>query len=118
MATFPTLKTGAVLQYPAPKRLQFRNQLIQFLDGTEQRYREYSTSLRQWVVRLDLLDESELSEIEDFFVAMKGQFGSFTFIDPRDNVSYPDCSLTDELEVELRGELRGRASLVIRENRS
>ncbi len=119
MATFPMLKTGAVMQYPAPKRIQFRNQVIRFLDGAEQRYREYSAPIREWVVRLDLLDESELAAMEEFFVAQKGKYGSFTFIDPRDNVSYTDCSLADdELEVEVTGDLRGRTRLVIRENRS
>ena len=38
---FPTLKTGAVMQYPGKRILQFSTDVVRFLDGTEQRYREY-----------------------------------------------------------------------------
>ena len=119
MATFPTLKTGAVAQYPAPRRLQFRNQVIRFLDGAEQRYRGYAQPLRVWVIRLDLLDEAELAALADFFEMQKGAYGSFTFVDPRDNVSYPDCSFGNAgLDSLLAGEARGSATVVVRENRS
>jgi hypothetical protein len=119
MATFPTLKTGAVAQYPAPRRLQFRNQVVRFLDGSEQRYRGYAQPLRQWVIRLDLLDEAELADLTAFFETQQGPYGSFTFIDPRDNASYPDCSFANAaLDTLLAGEARGSAALVVRQNRS
>jgi uncharacterized protein DUF2460 len=119
MATFPTLKTGAVAQYPAPRRLRFQNQVLRFLDGSEQRYRGYSSALREWTIRLDLLDDAELAALRDFFETQKGAFGSFTFVDPQDNTAYADCSFTDDrMSMELEGESRGRTTLVIRENRS
>jgi len=37
MASFPTLKTSAVAQYPATKAVKFQNQVMRFVDGTEQR---------------------------------------------------------------------------------
>jgi phage-related protein len=118
MATFPTLKTGAIMQYPATATIRYSNQLIQFVDGAEQRYRDYLAPLHEWVIRLDLLDEAEMKSLEEFFTEQQGQFGSFVFIDPKDNVTYPDCSLViDDLNVALNGERRGKTAVIVRENR-
>ena|SRR5438270_5712218 len=119
MANFPVLKTGALMQYPATATVRYFNELIQFVDGAEQRYRGYPAPLHEWVIRLDLLDEAELKALEKFFTDEQGQFGSFVFIDPKDNVTYPDCSLViDDLNLSLDGEMRGKTTVVVRENRS
>src|SRR5258706_66724 len=119
MANFPALKTGVVMQYPATATIRFVNQLIQFVDGAEQRYRDYPGSLHEWVIRLDLIDEAELKALEQFFTDRQGQFDSFVFVDPKDNVTYPDCSLViDDLAFSLNGERRGKTIVVVRENRS
>jgi len=43
---FPTLKTGAVVQYPAKRVLRFNTQALRFLDGSEHgkgaRYPQYA----------------------------------------------------------------------------
>lgn len=119
MATFPKLKTESVMQYPGGKALRFASQVVRFMDGSEQRYREAAAPLRRWIIRLDLLDEGELAAIEEFFLANQGTFGSFAFTDPWDGVEYPDCSLEgDVFEFWLDGEMRGRTSLAVVENRS
>jgi len=119
MATFPVLKTGSVMQYPATMTIRYSNQLIQFVDGVEQRYRDFPAPLQEWVIRLDLLDEAELKGLEKFFMDQQGQFGSFEFIDPKDNTSYPDCSLLiDDIDFSVNGERRGKTTMVLRENRS
>jgi hypothetical protein len=119
MADFPTLKTGAVMQYPATATVRFFNHSLRFVDGAEQYYRNYKTPLREWVIRLDLLDEAELKSIEQFFTDQQGRFGSFSFTDPKDNATYPDCSLMiDDLAISLNGERRGKTTVIIRENRS
>jgi hypothetical protein len=119
MATFPTLKTGAVMQYPAKASIRYSNRLIQFVDGVEQRYRDYPAPLHQWLIRLDLLDEAEMKAFELFFVEQEGQFGSFAFVDPKDQVQYPDCSLMiDDFDFTLDGERRGKTSMVVKENRN
>jgi len=119
MSDFPRLRTGAVAQYPATRSSAYSTQVFRFLDGGEQRYREWGAPLRRWVVRLDLLDEEELARIREFFEAQQGSFGTFAFEDPWDGVVYPDCSLeSDELALEFLGESRGRTLLLIRENRS
>jgi hypothetical protein len=119
MANFPTLKTGAVMQYPAKATTQFSTQVLEFLDGTEQRYREYPGPLHQWVIALDQLDEEEMKAFEEFFISQQGQFGSFVFVDPKDNTTYPDCSLMiDDITFTVNGERRGKTSVTVQENRS
>ena len=66
VANFPTLKTGAVAQYPSDRTQQFSTQVFRFLDGSEQRFPGYGSALRQWTIRLDLLDEAELTNLQSF----------------------------------------------------
>lgn len=119
MAQFPKLKTGAALQYPAARRLEFSSQVLRFVDGSEQSYRLSGPALRRWEIRLDLLDEGEAAAVEQFFVDNDGAFASFAFTDPWDETEYADCSVEGgRLAMEWTGEMRGRTSLIIRENRS
>ncbi|HWB95682.1 MAG TPA: DUF2460 domain-containing protein [Bryobacteraceae bacterium] len=118
MATFPKLKTGAVMQYPATRNLSFSHDRVQFLDGSEQRYRDCSSVLRQWTIRLDQVEEGELAALEGFFLENQGAFASFAFVDPWSGVEYADCSLdSDRFEFRLEDGIRGRTSLVVRQNR-
>ena len=118
MATFPVLKTKAVAQYPAGKAIGFQNQVVRFVDGVEQRYRDSSGPLHRWVIALNELDEGEMAALEIFFAANQGRFSSFAFTDPWDGTQYPDCSLlADELDVISAGEMRGKTSLTVMENR-
>jgi len=118
MATFPTLKTQAVAQYPASKAIQFQNQILRFLDGTEQRYRDSAGPLHRWVIRLNELDEGELAALEAFFAINEGRFANFAFTDPWDGTKYENCSVqTDEMQMVSVEEMRGRTSLTVVENR-
>jgi hypothetical protein len=116
---FPTLKTGAVMQYPATRRLNYNTDTIRFLDGTEQRFRDNPSVLHQWTIQLDLLDESELAALDQFFITNQGRFGSFSFTDPWDGTVYPNCSLAkDTFSFQLRGEMRGKTAVTVCENRT
>jgi hypothetical protein len=116
---FPTLKTGAVMQYPATRRLCYNTDTIRFLDGTEQRFRDNPAVLHQWTIELSLLDESELAALDQFFVTNQGRFGSFSFTDPWDGAVYPNCSLAkDAFSFQLTGEMRGKATVTVCENRT
>jgi hypothetical protein len=118
MATFPILKTKAVAQYPAGKAIQFRNQVLRFVDGAEQRYRDSAGPLHRWVIRLEELDEGEMAALEAFFTTNQGRFASFAFTDPWDGSQYANCSIeTDELDLTSVAEMRGRTSLTLVENR-
>jgi len=119
MAIFPKLKTSAVAQYPATKTVRYQNQVLRFLDGSEQRYRDASSALHRWVIQLYSLDESELASIEQFFAANQGRFASFAFTDPWDGTLYANCSIeADAVDLTASGELRCATAVTITESRN
>jgi hypothetical protein len=119
MSTFPTLKTGAVMQYPAPRGLQFSTTALQFVDGSEQRFCNYQAVLHSWVIELSLLDQSELQTLQEFFRNVVGPAGDFAFTDPLDGTNYPSCCLaSDIMAAALVGEWNGETSLTVLENGS
>ena len=116
--TFPKLRTNALAQYPATRSIQFENQVLQFVDGTAQRYRDSSSTLLQWQIRLDLLDEREMAAIEQFLQDNQGAFGSFAFTDPWDQQVYPNCSFANgDLALTSVSEQQGQTTLTVRQNR-
>ncbi|MGD0666028.1 MAG: DUF2460 domain-containing protein [Bryobacteraceae bacterium] len=118
MASFPTLKTSAVAQYPATKAVTFQNQVVRFVDGSEQRYRDCAGPLHQWVIRLNELDETEMTALEQFLESNQGSFGSFSFTDPWDNQTYNNCSFaSDAMDLTSMEEMRGQTSVTVKENR-
>jgi Conserved hypothetical protein 2217 (DUF2460) len=118
MATFPKLKTGAVAQYPATRIFRFQNQILRFLDGTDQRYRDSAGPFYSWEIRLDQLDETELAALQAFFLANQGSFASFAFTDPWNGQVYSNCSLaSDQMNITSLAEMQGRTSLIVIENR-
>src|SRR5579864_5521225 len=100
MSAFPILKTGAVLQYPAQREVRFSTTVLRFIDGSEQRFRNYQTPLHRWTIRLDLLDESELHQLREFFRTQGGAAGSFAFTDPWDGTNYVNCNIEDDTMIE------------------
>jgi phage-related protein len=118
MASFPTLKTSAVAQYPATKAVTFRNQVARFVDGSEQRYRDCAGPLHRWVICLSELDETEMAALERFLELNQGSFGSFSFTDPWDNQTYSNCSFADDaMDLTSVEEMRGGTSITVTENR-
>ena len=116
--TFPKLKTGALAQYPATRRLQHQNQVVRFVDGSAQRYRDSAGPLRQWQFRLDLLDESEFAALEQFFADNQGRFGDFAFTDPWDGQIYANCSFANaDLTLTSLAEGDGRTMITVLQNR-
>ncbi len=118
MASFPALKTGAVMQYPASRTPQFSTQAYRFLDGSEQRFPGFPAVLQQWTIKLDLLDEGELETLREFFLSEEGRAGTFSFTDPWTSTVYPNCSFTsDTLSLAFQGPQNGGTQVVVRENR-
>ena len=106
------------MQYPAAKVIAFQNQVVRFVDGKEQRYRDCAGPLHRWTIRLSDLDETEMVALEHFFESNQGSFGQFAFTDPWDNQTYSDCSFaSDALNLTSVDEMRGNASLIVKENR-
>ena len=118
MSTFPNLKTNAVAQYPATRTFRYQNQVLRFLGGVEQRYRDSAGPLHRWEIRLAALDESEMAALEQFFFDNQGCFGNFAFTDPWDGTHYANCSLaSDGLDLTALAEMQGKTSLTVIENR-
>ena len=114
---FPVLSTGAVQQYPARRSVAFATEVLRFVDGSEQRFSLQAKPRHSWRIDLQLLNEDEMTAVQQFFEAVKGRQGSFRFQDPWNGSTYPDCSLDDDtFEWEASGEMRGRLTLVVREN--
>lgn len=107
MASFPLLSSGAVTQYPAPLATSQSSQVIRFLDGTDQRYLTQGRTFRQWQIKLNLLNENEIQQIEAFFAAQLGDYSPFAFPDPFSGTSVPNCRIaipglvTDYLGVDV-----------------
>jgi phage-related protein len=119
MANFPALKTGAVAQYGSDRSRQFSTQVLRFVDGNEQRFPGYGAPLRRWVIRLELLDESELNTLEVFFENEGGRAGTFSFTDPWDGTVYATCSFdSDEMVLEFQEAARGKTQVIVKENRT
>jgi hypothetical protein len=119
MSTFPTLKTGAVMQYPAQRGLQFSTTALQFVDGSQQRFCNYQAVLHSWVIQLSLLDQSELQTLQEFFRGIAGPAGDFAFTDPLSGTNYSSCSLaSDSMAALLVGEWDGNTSLTVLQNGS
>jgi hypothetical protein len=118
MANFPTLKTGAIAQYPADRTPQYSTQAYRFLDGTEQRFPGFTGVLQEWTIKLDLLDEGELENLREFFLSQEGRAGSFSFTDPWSSAVYPNCSFgSDTLSLQFQGPQNGGTQVTVKENR-
>ena len=118
MGAFPVLKTGAVIQVPASRVESFATNVVQFMDGGEQRFRTFAQPYHSWNVTFDSLDEAELNNIRIFFQQMNGAVGVFAFTDPWDGTIYPKCSIEAPNLVDLvSGPLQCSTKLTIRERR-
>ncbi len=111
---FPVLKTGAMAQYPLGKSVRYSTQAVRFMDGSQQKFRLNGYGLRRWTVKLDQLDETELSALIDFVDAQDS--ATFSFTDPSTGTSVPNCMISgDQFDATMTGEMTGQASIVIEE---
>lgn len=94
MATFPLLSSGAATQYPTTVTNGQGVQVVRFLDGSDQRYLNQGRTFRQWQIHLDLLNDTEIAQVEAFFVAQSGNYSVFTFPDPISGTDIPNCRLS------------------------
>jgi hypothetical protein len=118
MADFPQLKTGAVAQYPAARETAYSTWVGRFVDGREQRFRQYPAPLKRWLLTLELLTEEEVERFRVFFREMQGESGEFRFRDPWDGVWYEHCSLEGgSLAALWREEGQAELRLVVRQKR-
>jgi hypothetical protein len=91
MNTFPTISSNAVTQYPAAVQYSQGVQVIEFLDGSDQRYLLQPQMLRLWRINLTQLNEDEIQQIESFFAGQEGTYSSFIFPDPFTGTNVNNC---------------------------
>ena len=119
MSTFPKLKTQAIAQYPAIRTVVFSTSVIPFMDGQEQRFRDFAAPLLVWTIDLSQLDDEEVSNLEVFFIEQSGSFSAFDFVDPWNETVYSDCTLDNpEVLLQYQGNQAGSVRLRVRQNRS
>ena len=117
MASFPLLKTGVEAQYPLVTQTQYVTDVVQFVDGTEQRFPRYAAPLLKWTVSLTLLDEGESNATLLFFRTLRGINGAFSFTDPVSGTVYDDCSfVADSIQTSIDSDGRSTTTVGIQQN--
>jgi hypothetical protein len=91
MNTFPTISSNAVTQYPAAVQYSQGVQVIEFLDGSQQRYLLQPKMLRLWQIRLTQLNDGEIQQLEEFFSDQQGTYSPFVFPDPFTGINVNNC---------------------------
>ncbi|WP_321474480.1 hypothetical protein [uncultured Paludibaculum sp.] len=95
MPEFPSLKTGAVAQYPLGRGIRTGTTVVEFLDGGEQRFSSQRMR-RRWVVRMEQLDEGEAMRVAAFASQYLNTLEPFRFTDPWNGAVYERCVLEGE----------------------
>lgn len=96
MAQFPKLKTGAIAQYPVTREQRYSTDVRKFLDCSEQRYRDYGSAKKRWVIALEQLDETEAARLARFFEEQQGRLGTFDFEDPWTGTIVTPCRFGED----------------------
>lgn len=84
MATFPSINPS----YSVIESSRFNTHIINYGNKIEQRVAINSLVQKSFKLMWKVLTPSEKGIIADFFVARKGAFESFTWVNPLDVVSY------------------------------
>lgn len=115
MLEFPKLKTGVSAQYGLWSEVRAKTRVMEFIDGSEQRYR-VTKPRRRWVVRLEQLDEGEAARVEEFARRHFETLESFRFTDPVSGSVHDGCVLEGtSREVEARSRENCGLKLVVAE---
>ncbi len=84
------------------------------MDGSQQRFRLMGNPLRQWSIKLDQLDDEELSAVIAF-VEQQGS-ATFAFTDPVTGTVSATCAIAGEqFDAVMTGEMSGQAMIEIEE---
>jgi hypothetical protein len=86
MLYFPQLSSGATGQYPIQKRLIERTIINQLPDGRTVKFADAGAEQVEWQLSYQDLTDSEIANLQQFFLASEGQLTGFTFLDPLGNL--------------------------------
>lgn len=93
MSTFPSLSSGAVAQYPLAFGLSQNTSVIRYIDGSDQRFLTQDRQFRSWQIRLELLNDVEMEQLQSFFESQQGTYSTFTFPDPISGTEVANCRI-------------------------
>jgi len=86
MHYFPQLASGGVGQFPIRRRAVRRTVMNACLDGRTVKLADPGASREEWELGLTGLTSEEWDALRSLFEAVEGRLGSFTFLDPTDNL--------------------------------
>jgi len=86
MFYFPQMATGAAGQFPIKRRAVRRTVVNSTLDGRTVKLADAGASRVEWELELTGLTNEEWNALKALFGAVEGRLGSFTFLDPTDNL--------------------------------
>lgn len=96
MATLPTsLKPDAIFE----QKREFKTTIVEFENGEEQRFPNWGSGKSTYLFAWNLIPNTTLNSIIDFFNAHKGQALSWTFADSRIGGTQTLRFNADELDV-------------------
>jgi len=86
MPIFPQLATGAMGQYPLRRMRRSRTVENTMPDGHAVRLADNGAERTEWRLEYQELTDGELDALIEFFQAVEGRLGTFTFLDPAGNL--------------------------------
>ncbi len=86
MFYFPQLSTGAIGQYPIQKRRVTRTVVNETTDGNTFKLADAKAAAVEWTLKFTTLSDDERDALALLYGNVEGQLGSFTFLDPTDNL--------------------------------
>lgn len=86
MLYYPQLSSGSIGQFPMRRRSQMRTVSNETLSGDTIRTADTGSQTVRWELQYKQLTNEEWSAIEQLFEACEGRLGTFTFLDPTDNL--------------------------------
>src|SRR5215468_283528 len=86
MFYFPQLSTGSIAQYPIQKRCVMRTIVNQAADGNQYKLADAKAEAVEWILKFQTLTDAERDALISLYTDVEGIFGSFTFLEPADNL--------------------------------
>jgi hypothetical protein len=106
------------VQYPVATGVRLRTELLEFVDGAEQRFPSTGELLKRWVLQYSQLDEGEMRNLRTFVESALESGSLFPFIDPSTSVVYANCRINKaEFDESWGGDGQGSTRIEIVEVR-
>lgn len=93
MASLPTVRSGAKALYPIRRTNNFSTRVIQFQNGTEQRWKSRAP-LNEFALQYTRINSTDRAALETFWASIKGSFDKtwdFTL-----STTYGNCVMLDD----------------------